>query len=139
MAEYRFRRTIHGLQPADTLAEEWLSRKKPNKDFMVKVRSPRNGRQHSLYWVLCSLIASNHDHWTAEDVSDFFKLSTGHVRNVVDSHGTEYRFPKSISFASMDQEAFGKFFDKCIRLTTDRIIPGLDESQLRRELQGLVA
>lgn len=138
MAEHRFIRNMEGLAPGDVLSQDFLSTLKPGRDLLMTVRKPRNGRQHSLYWVLCSLIADNREGWISEDVSDFFKMSCGHYRRVFDAHGNEHRFPKSISYGSMSQDEFNPFFNRCIDLTSERIIPGLGESELRRELESMV-
>lgn len=84
------------------------------KVFHVSVKQPRNGKHHRLYWVLCSRIADAVGA-DAEDISDLLKVRTGHVRVIKTKRGTE-EFPKSISFAKMDQTAFKEFFDKCIHV-----------------------
>ena len=137
--EYRFIKSRDGWFPADAVAEEWAAKKPDRYDVLVTAKKPRNGRQHSLYWVLCTLIANNRENWNPEDVSNFFKIATGHVRRVMDAHGNEYKFPKSINFASMDQDEFSTFFQRCVDLVTERIIPGLPESDLRRELESMVS
>jgi hypothetical protein len=82
------------------------------KVLRAEVKRPRNGAHHRLYWTLCARIgdAVGIEH---EDISDLLKIRTGHVRTIKTKRGIE-EFPKSISFAAMDQEAFKTFFDKCI-------------------------
>lgn len=138
MTEHRFIRDLNGLGAADVLAQDFLSSLKPGRDLLMSVKKPRNGRQHSLYWVLCGMIADNREGWTSDDVSDFFKLSCGHVRRAVDAHGKEWVFPKSISYAAMSQDEFTPFFNRCVDLVSERIIPNLGESDLRRELELMV-
>lgn len=87
-----------------------------DKTFHVEVKQPRNGKHHRLYWTLCTRIGDAVG-LDAEDVSDVLKKHTGHIREVKTKRGIE-QFPKSISFAAMDQTAFSTFFDKCILVIT---------------------
>lgn len=83
------------------------------KPVEVTVRSPRNSKHSALFWVLCHRIgdAIGVD---AENVSDLLKIETGHCDIIRSKKHGELRLPRSISFAKMDQETFGKFFAKCL-------------------------
>ena len=107
-------------------------------DVWVTLRRPRNPRHHAKYWVLCTLIADNLDGATAEDVSDVIKLRTGHVRRIPTKQGVHV-LPGSISFAQMDQTAFEAFFDSAVRVVCADIIPGINRSDLEREIMELLA
>jgi hypothetical protein len=137
-----FKRTIGGLQPACDQGVQKLARIKHGDCVMVTVVKSRNIRALRLWWALCSKVAelssAEGSQWTREDVSDFFKLATGHYRRVIDGKGVEHRFPKSIAFEKMDQTEFGPLLSKAVDLTCERIIPGLPSSDLRNELESMV-
>lgn len=82
----------------------------------VEVKQPRNGAHLRLYWTLCHRIGDALG-MEAEDISDVLKIRTGHSREVKTRRGVEV-FPKSISFAAMDQEKFKVFFDRCVLVIT---------------------
>lgn len=78
----------------------------------VEVKKPRSGPQHRLYWMLCQRIG-NAVGVEAENISDLLKIRTGHVTIIHTKRGIE-KFPKSISYAKMDQTQFKDFFDRCV-------------------------
>lgn len=80
----------------------------------VEVKQPRNSKHSRLYWTLCARMADALG-CDREDISHILKVRTGHVRQIRTKRGVE-EVPQSISFAKMDQEAFAKFFDKCVHV-----------------------
>jgi len=104
------------LRPYGVESGSMLGKLPFGKVVRVEVKQPRNGAHHRLYWTLCTRIGDGLG-MDSEDISDVLKIRTGHFREVKTRHGME-RFPKSISFAAMDQEAFGRFFDKCVLVIT---------------------
>ncbi len=100
------------LRPYGAESSSIFSKLPFRKVVQVEVKQPRNGAHHRLYWSLCARIADAVG-IESEDVSDLIKVRTGHVRTIKTKRGTE-EFPKSISFAAMDQSAFKEFFDKAV-------------------------
>lgn len=84
-------------------------------DLLVTVKRPRNGAHHRLYWTMCQRIA-NAVGSEPENVSDLLKIATGHCTLVRTKGYGDVRFPKSISFAAMDQSAFSSFFERCLKV-----------------------
>jgi hypothetical protein len=64
------------------------------------------------------------------------KIGTGHFDTFIDKEtGKTFYTPRSISFASMDQTAFNKFFDDAIQLIATRWAPpGTTPESIRREI-----
>jgi hypothetical protein len=85
------------------------------KPMRCEVKQPRNGAFHRLYWALCARIAGG-IRADAENISDVLKIATGHYTTIRSKSYGEIRVPKSISFAAMDNQAFGKFFEECVRV-----------------------
>jgi hypothetical protein len=106
-------RTANGLVPDGTESAGELAKVPFGKSVRVEVRSPRNPAHHRLYWTLCQRIASAIGA-DAENVSDLLKIETGHCAIVRSKKYGDVRLPRSISFASMDQNAFNEFFEKCL-------------------------
>lgn len=52
--------------------------------------------------------------------------------------GQEVYVPKSISFASMGEDEFREFLDRCIKLTVEHILPAVDEADVRREMEAMI-
>jgi hypothetical protein len=46
--------------------------------------------------------------------------------------------PRSISFSSMDQASFKKFYEAAIRLIIDEILPGVTEGELLNEVHSMI-
>lgn len=139
MTDILMRKAFGALRPVDDQGEEVL-RGIPN-DAIVKVavKRARNPRHHRLYWALLSLLYENQSRYaTVEELSDAIKCAVGHCTVIAGTDGREIRIPKSISFAKMDQDEFRRFFDRVVDLAVTRILPGIDEADLRREIEEMV-
>jgi hypothetical protein len=98
---------------AENMAE--FSKLPYGKEVLVEARQPRNAGHHKLFWVLCTRIGSSIGQ-PADVVADILKVATGHATTVkLKSLGWQ-RFPKSISFAKMDQTQFSEFFEACLKV-----------------------
>jgi len=98
---------------AESAAE--FARLPAGKPLHVEVKQPRSGAHHRLYWSLCHRIAQAKG-LNAENVSDLFKISSGHCTIIRSRKYGEIRLPKSISFASMEQTEFSAFFERCVQV-----------------------
>lgn len=137
-----FRLAFGGLVPASEAAEELLAKLKPGQVVRADVAKPtaRSLRQHRLYWALCQRVAENSEALaSAEQVSDLLKLSVGHCQLFEDAKGQVWKTPRSIAFASMPHDEFCTFMDQVIRVVVERILPGVDEDDLRREIEEMIA
>ena len=98
----------------------------------VKAMSPNN-REKKLADYLEGwgnrINSSHHDYGGATELIEAAKI----LRSGKDIH-----IPKSISFESMPQDDFNKFYDACISLTCKYIIPALDEGALKNEIEEFV-
>lgn len=121
--------------PSEGESATVFSRLPLGSSLHVEVRRPRNGKHHRLYWVLCHRMA-NAIGCDSEALSDFLKVKTGHVRIVKTKDGIE-EFPASISYASMDQDQFREFFDKCIIIISEKF--GIARPDILDAIADLIA
>lgn len=116
MADFFVMREGMNLRPYGAESASVLGKLPLTKMLHIEVKQPRNGRHLRLYWTLCHRIGDALG-LESEDISDVLKIKTGHYREVKTKRGVEI-FPRSISFAAMDQTAFKPFFDKCVLVIT---------------------
>lgn len=103
----------HALWPADAAADEFLAGIPEGREVMVVIRRPRSPSHHRLFFGLLRKVVENSDLWQDEDeLLDAVKIAVGHTKPVQLLDGTIERRPRSISFASMGQDAFSRFFNR---------------------------
>lgn len=128
-----------GLFVASPVSEDDFSATPHDKDLLVTAKPPRNPRQFALAWALATKIAESCD-WIhdKQDGMDWLKIKARHVRMLQDPRtGQVAIVPKSIAFASLSQQNFSRVFNRMVYVTTTEIIPGLKESDLRREIEAM--
>lgn len=139
--EIIMRRNGNRLEPVDQMSADDLANIPVGKDVFVTVRAPRNPKQHRLAWALANKLSQCCEELPdAESAMDFLKIKARHVK-IVHNPGTDHVFlvPKSISFASVDQSAFNRLFNRMVWIVCNEIVPGLDEGQLRDEIEAMTA
>lgn len=128
------------LRPTGSVGEDALRSIHDGDFVMVEVKQGRNLAHHQKFFALLDLVRRNQSKYqTTEDLLTAVKIYTGHYDIVQLHDGKPVIAPKSISFARMDQQEFGQFYDKVIRLVCEHIIPGLPEGTLRAELEAFAA
>jgi hypothetical protein len=130
-----FRRTVTGLVPENDYARQKIQGVKIGATVAVGVSRPRNLDHLRLYWLLVDTIAEAIGA-ESENVSDVIKLRVGHVRTVQTKTGLQH-FPKSISFAALDQAEFSAFFDKACAAVCAEFVPHLKTGELRQQIEDL--
>lgn len=90
-----------------------------------------------------SLIHSQQDEWpTKEGLSKAVLCAIGHGEIERSKRGVQWLKAKSIAFGNLGQDEFNEIFDRAIRLICERILPGVKDEDLRREVEimcGIVA
>lgn len=115
MTTFFAKRVGHFLVPVGEESMTAFEKMPPGKEIRVECKQPRNLQHHKLYWALCARIAGGVD-IDPENVSDLFKIATGHCVTLRSKLHGVVQVPRSISFASMDQTAFAEFFERCVRV-----------------------
>jgi hypothetical protein len=138
--EIPMRREGSHLVPADSVAAEMMDEVPQNTGVMVTVRVPRNLRQFRLAWALADIVSKSCDWLPDREASmDWLKIRARHVRMIHNPNtGITAIVPKSIAFASLSQDGFARVLNRMIHVTLTEIIPGLEESALRAELEKIV-
>jgi len=149
--EVFLRRTLQGgLVPDDDEGVALLGKIKAGEVVRCKVVRPRDQRsvqQHRLYFALCKLVNENTEgkFESVDEVSEFLKIQAGHYTTrhikvpVEDEMVTmAWLQPKSISFEKMGHDEFQAYFDKCLDVITQRIIPGIDRAEMEAEVWNMI-
>ena len=81
----------------------------------VELKRPRNAKFHKKFFALIGIVVDNHDNYsTTEQVLHIIKLKLGHYQTIINTNGKLIYIPKSISFSSMDQDTFNKFYNNTV-------------------------
>lgn len=137
------RRTLRGLEPVDEDGTDSLRRIKVGSDVLVEVRRPRNIRALRLYWGLVTLVWQNlpedkaEAYPSKETLSDALKVCVGHCETIQLPNGTVFRRPKSVGFSAVEEGEFQEFLDRCIGIVVRHFLPGVRDTDLRREIEEM--
>lgn len=127
---------LGALRPTDDEGTEAM-RKIPDGS-LVKVTwtRPRNIRFHNKFFAMLGIVLKNQEHYKSMDeLKQVCKLRIGHVHVVQTPYGEE-RWPKSISWASMDETEFSEFYDRAVDWVISEVIPGLQRQHLDAEVEA---
>jgi hypothetical protein len=110
---------------------------------IFKANKPRNGKHHRLLWALIDLVWANLPEQYAEAfpskkvLLDEIKFQTGHVETHRTLGGKTVYKPKSIAYDSMDQAAFGVFFDEAMDVVLKYFMPTVSRDEIRDEIEQI--
>lgn len=128
------------LAPFDTFSEDALSKLPEGKIVLANVSTPRNVKQHRLFFAVLKIVVENNETWgDVSSLKDAILVALKYVDAGTTLKGQMFFVPKSISFGSMTQEDFDTFFQKAMALITGEIIPGMDEQSLMEEVEDMLA
>jgi len=141
MARFLAQKHLGGLRPIDANGEEALRKIKQGAAVMVEVKQPRNVAFHRQYWALVHIVWENMDgdrYPTPEDLHAAIKIAAG-VRTRIELPNGEVGFvPGSVAFHKMGKETFSKFYDRVCDLVAKHFLPGVDQDELRAEVERLI-
>lgn len=139
MTKAAFTRTLTGkLEPLDAVAQDFVNRLKPGAVVRMEVSRARNSRRFRLFWALVSVCQTNSGlNLSKEAWAQYLKVLGGHV-DIVKRRGDVIQLPKSIAWGKMPEAEFSEFISRLMHAITTEVIPGLPESDLRRELEALI-
>lgn len=129
---------VNCLVPADDATADWLKKRKIGADVALEVEGVRNIKQLKLYWVVCALVAENHEE--LEDrvaVSDTLKLLSGlvHVWEITLPSGERcfLRKARSVAIAAMKEDEFEAYMNRAFETIETALLPGVDIEAMRKE------
>jgi hypothetical protein len=122
--------------------EEEFETIRTGTELQVEATQPRNLKQMRLAWSMCGVIAKSGVLGDADrrEVMNYLLLKAKHVRYVTNQHrgGIETTpVVKSIRFASMDQTAFNRLFNRMVYIIVSEIIPEMTDDEFRRQIEDM--
>jgi hypothetical protein len=113
------------LVSVDDEGADLLHKLKDGRDVECGVVQRRNIRHHRLLFSLLKLCVERLEAFPNTDIALIaLKIGCGLCTAFIDREtGKTFYVPKSISFASMDQTEFNKFFDAAVALIANRWAP----------------
>jgi len=127
------------LLPCSELDEQDLLEFPESKELMVTLTRPRSSRQHRFFWALLQKVCENSEGYQKpEQLLVWLKVKLGYVKEVKFHDGDVWWETQSISFNSMGQDEFRKFFDAAIDCIISNVIPGLGRDDLLHEVSQMV-
>ena len=137
--ELILRRSGDRLIPVTEWDRESLLEIPEGKDLTVKVSRTRSAKQHRLFWALMQKVVDNHPYYLrAEQLVEWLKIRLGYVEEIMFHDGQLLTKVSSISFGSMGQDDFRKFFDLVLHVITTEVLPEVRENDLVRELEEML-
>lgn len=130
-----------GLFVDSEIFEEEFASVKMNSDVKVKITTPRSIRQLRYAWALATKISQACD-WlpTKDEAMEFMLIEAKHVRRIYDPlRKIAYLRPLPTNFAEMDGTKYTRLLNRMMYVATTLIVPGLPESDLKAEIEAMLA
>lgn len=140
-------KTERGLVGAtDEDQREWgkfkrkLDTMKPHTFMRFEYSTPRNGKHHRKLFALLKLIAENSEVYnTTEKALIAVKLCAGYSEPSIDPRtGELIQVPRSISYESMGQEDFERFYNLALNGVLEFVLPQMDQSTAERLMDQII-
>lgn len=136
MTDIHLKRTLAGLIPADPRAADALRKIKEGQIIRATIKRPRSVAHHRKLWVLLQMVVDATGRWpNAEALLTALKIHLGHCDIVQMPRGNRIPVPRSISFDAMDQHEFNTFYEDVVRAITQHVLPTLNDSQLKAQVE----
>lgn len=135
-----FEKAGGNLRPWDERALEFLRKLPQGKVVEVEIKRARNPQHHRKFFALLNLVWSNQERYPSVDcLLAALKISIGHVDMITMPGGKTHLIPRSINFASMNQDEFDDFYKRCLDKIMEHFLPGVTEPELEAELMEFAA
>ncbi len=133
--------TDAGLVPMYGSDLDEKKRLKKGEEVFCVIRKPRNYKFHKKFFALLRLTLDNLPErmerglgiTCEEDLLDCLKLDLG-LAKTVELGGRQYIRTGSISFGSMDETEFEKFYGRCTDIILDKYLRGTERTALAEEI-----
>lgn len=135
--------TPYGLVPLYDSDLELKKKLKVGTNVRCRITMPRNYEFHKKFFALLRLTYENLPlplvkKWNIHSVDDMlrrFKRDLGYFTSYTGEDGSREIEYKSISFSSMDENEFEKFYNDCVNLVMYTYIRGIDREDLLEEVE----
>ena len=143
MVEVLMRRTMGGLAPeTESEAVPVLQRIAIGTLLAVDVKDTRRRsvRHNAWFFALLNKVWSNQNYFkSVEHLRHALLVRLGYCDETRLKDGRIIYTPHSMAFAKMPREEFEKFAADAVKFLCEEVIPGLPESDLRREVEEMLA
>ncbi len=135
---------LRGSTPSDhdawTKFKRRLDRMAPGTWLRLEWARPRHGAHHRKLFALLALIADNSETYdTPEKALNAVKLVAGYCDPVIHPvTGEMVPVPQSVSYESMDQDVFDRFYEAAIDGVVRHILPQFDRETADRLLEQII-
>jgi hypothetical protein len=136
-----FAKSFGSLRPVDDAGKEALAKLGNGEIVQLELKRPRNIRFHRLYWALLTVVHDNIDgdrYPTVDDLHAAVKIAAGLRTRIELPDGTIGFIPGSIAFHKMDNDEFGRFYDRVCDLVAKHFLPGVDSEALKAEVEQMI-
>ena len=127
------KRTISGLVALYSSDYDQLAKIRIGEEVKASISRPRNYKFHKKYMALINLCFENQDHYS--DIQTFryiLQMKAGFFEIVETHEGKKVFFPKSISFAKMEENEFQEVYNKVLDVVLKFL--GIDNEQFESEI-----
>lgn len=132
------RRSGDKLVPVTEWDRERLLEIPEGKDLSIRVSRTRSARQHRLFWALMQIVVDNHPFYVrGEQLVEWLKIRLGYVDEIMFHDGSMMTKVSSISFTSMGQDEFQKFFNLALYVIITEVVP-VSREQLLDQLEAVM-
>ena len=132
------RRSGDKLVPVTEWDRERLLDIPEGKDLSIRVSRTRSAKQHRLFWALMQIVVDNHPFYIrGEQLVEWLKVRLGYVDEIMFHDGSMMTKVSSISFTSMGQDEFQKFFNLALHVIITEVVP-VSREQLLDQLEAVM-
>lgn len=133
-------RTLSGLVPADEEAKQAVKRWKLGETLKCSVRKPRDYHNHKHYFALLHTVFDNQERYTNFVMfRKAVELAAGHIDELITLDGEIHYEVRSVDYSSLDEMEFSDLFGRVMRVCVENFLQGVDEDQLRQEVERYAA
>jgi hypothetical protein len=127
------------LGAADSLSAEALDSIKKGEFVTTSIRRPRNLRHHKkLFALLNAVFPHQNQYATTQDLLSALKIAIGYFEQGKTVDGLPFVIPKSISFASLDQNGFEAVYERTVDVILTRILPNVNRDELTDQVNEIL-
>jgi hypothetical protein len=130
---------LGALRPVDDAGEELLNSLPIGTPVKIKITRSRNLNHHRRLFALLQIVFENQSIYpTVEALLTVIKVTLGHCDVVKMPDGQMIPVAHSISFTSMDQDQFSRFYNQVVDLVLTHFLAGIERTELEKEIFQLI-
>jgi len=134
------KKTLTGLAGADEEAMQVMKRWKVGEVLRCKVTKPRDYTNHKKYFALLNMVFENQERYTNFPMfRKAVELAAGHVDEIITLDGEVHFEIRSIDYSTLDEFEFDNLFGRVMRVCVENFLEGVDERDLRYEVERYAA